>query len=130
MIIESDIDDVFQSVYTAIMSNLQKPLGKDLSWIIVLVKEHNISLIPQLEAVISNYQQNQAIQEKGLIDIQDVDDNECFKCSIVRYLNPSNHHPSTITKADKYFAKKNYFKEKDPIYVSKNVAKKSILIYY
>ena len=46
MIIESDIDDVFQSVYTAIMSNLQRPLGKDLSWIIVLVKEHNISLIP------------------------------------------------------------------------------------
>ena len=46
-----------------------------------------------------------------MIDIQDVDDNECFKCSIVRYLNPSDHHPSTITKADKYFAKKNYFKD-------------------
>ena len=43
MIIDSDIDDVFQSVYTAIMSN---SLGKDSSWIIVLVKEHNISLIP------------------------------------------------------------------------------------
>ena len=46
MIIDSDIDHVFQSVYTVIMSNLQKSLGKDSSWIIVLVKEHNISLIP------------------------------------------------------------------------------------
>ena len=46
-----------------------------------------------------------------MINIQDVDDNECFKWSIVRYLSPSDHHPSIITKADKYFAKKIYFKD-------------------
>ena len=30
----------------------------------------------------------------------------------MRYLNPANHHPSRITKADKDFAKKRDFKDK------------------
>ena len=41
---ESDIDDVFQSVYTTITSNIQKSLGRGSSWIIDLVIEHNISI--------------------------------------------------------------------------------------
>ena len=35
-----------------------------------------------------------------------MDGNEYFKWSIVRYLNPENHHPARITKADKSFTKK------------------------
>ena len=31
---ESDIDDVFQSIYTTIKPNIQKSLGKDSGWII------------------------------------------------------------------------------------------------
>ena len=30
---ESDTDDVFQSIYTTIISNIQKSLGKDSRWI-------------------------------------------------------------------------------------------------
>ena len=41
-----------------------------------------------------------------MINTQNIDDNECFKWSIFRYLNPTNHHPARITKADKDFAKK------------------------
>ena len=37
-------------------------------------------------------------------------DNECFKWSLVRYLNPANDHLASITKADKDFAKKLDFK--------------------
>ena len=48
---------------------------------------------------------------KGLIDIQNTDDNECFKWSIIRYLNPAYHHPARITKADKGFAKNLDFKD-------------------
>ena len=94
---------------------------------------------------------------KGLINIQNIDDNECFKWSIVRYLNPANHHPARITKADKHFAKKVDFKYiKFPAKITelkkripsafvflamqinkniqsmhqKNVVKKNLLIYY
>ena len=95
-----------------------------------------------------------------MINIQNIDDNECFKWSIVRYLNPALRNPARNTKANKEFAKKLDFKdmkfpvkirdihkfektysisisvfgyenkEKHPIYVSKNVVKKNMLIYY
>ena len=95
-----------------------------------------------------------------MINIQNIDDNECFKWIRVRYLNPADRNPPRITKADKEFAKKLEFKnmkftakiraiykiekkisigisvfgyenkEKHPIYVSKNAVKKTMLIYY
>ena len=48
---------------------------------------------------------------KGLINIQNIDDNDSFKWSLVRYLNPADHYPTRITKADKDFAKKFDFKD-------------------
>ena len=48
---------------------------------------------------------------KGLINVQNIDDNQCFKWSIVRYLNPRDHNPRRITKVDKDFAKKLDFKD-------------------
>ena len=41
-----------------------------------------------------------------MINIQNTDDNECFKLSIVKYLNPPDRNPARITKVDKEFAKK------------------------
>ena len=37
---------------------------------------------------------------KALINIQNIDDNECFKWSLVRYLNPADHSPKIITRLD------------------------------
>ena len=48
--------------------------------------------------------------KKGLINIQNADNNECFKWCLVRYFNPTNHYPAGITKTDKGFAKKLDFK--------------------
>ena len=74
--------------------------------------------------------------------------------SIVRCLNPANHHPARITKAEKYFKnikfpvairdiykieKKNSIgisilgygnKEKHPIYISKKCCEEKKHIYY
>ena len=41
---ESDIDHVFQWIYTIIISNIQKSLGKGSDWIIDLVIDHTISI--------------------------------------------------------------------------------------
>ena len=41
---ESDIDYVFESIYTTIISNIQKSFGKGLGWITDSVIEHNISI--------------------------------------------------------------------------------------
>ena len=41
---ESDINDVFQSIYTTVISNMQKSLGKGSDWITDSVIDHNISI--------------------------------------------------------------------------------------
>ena len=41
---ESDINDVFQSIYTIIITNIQKSLGKGSDWIIDSVIDHTISI--------------------------------------------------------------------------------------
>ena len=46
-----------------------------------------------------------------MINIQIIDDNECFKWFIVRYVNPTDHDPRRITKANKDFTKKIDFKD-------------------
>ena len=47
-----------------------------------------------------------------MINIQNTDDNECFKWCLVRYLNPADRNPARITKANKDFAKKPDLKDK------------------
>ena len=52
---ENDIDDVFQSIYTAVTSNIQRSLGKGSGWVIDSVIDHLLvfqSIILLLEAVI------------------------------------------------------------------------------
>ena len=46
-----------------------------------------------------------------MINIQNTDDNECFKWCFFRYLNPADYNLARITKADKDFKKKLYFKD-------------------
>ena len=46
-----------------------------------------------------------------MIIIQNTDDEEFFKCWLVRYLHSADHHPARITKADQSFARKLYYKD-------------------
>ena len=52
---ESDIDDVFESTYTTIISNIQKYLGKRSGWITDSVIDHNISILRYNPLAGSNY---------------------------------------------------------------------------
>ena len=45
-----------------------------------------------------------------MINIKNIDGNECFKWCLVRYLNPADHHPARITKTDTDFAETLDFK--------------------
>ena len=46
-----------------------------------------------------------------MINVQNIDDNECFKWYLIRYVNPAYHNPVIVTKADKDLAKKLDFKD-------------------
>ena len=111
---ESDTENVFKSIYTKIRKNIQKSLEKDSGWIIDSVIDHCISISKYNRLAGSNY--NNLPKElnhprKGLINIQNTDDNECFKWCLVRYLNPADHNPRRITKADNDFATRLDFKD-------------------
>ena len=109
IISESDIDDLFESIYTTIISNIQKSLRNGPDWIVDSVIEHNISISKYNLLAGSSYiklPKELDYPRKKLINIQNINNNECFK-----YLNSSDHHLSRITKANKYFTKKLNFKD-------------------
>ena len=134
---------MFQSIYITIISNIQKSLGKGSDWIIDSVIDHAISISKYSPLTVSSYirlPKKLDRPRKELVNIQNINDNECFKWCLVRYLNTADRNPSRITKPDKDFAKKLDFKdikfpvkvrdicqnkEKHLIYVSRNVAKKT-----
>ena len=110
---ESDIDNLFESIYSTIISNIQKSLGKGSGWIIDSVIDHTLSISKYNPLAGSSYiklPKELNRPRKGLINIQNIDDNQWFKWSIVRYLNPADRNPARITKADKEYAKKLDFK--------------------
>ena len=41
---ESDINDAFESIYTTIISNIQKSLGEGSGWIMDSFIDHNINI--------------------------------------------------------------------------------------
>ena len=42
---ENDIDDVFESIYRTIISNIHKPLEKRSGWITDLILDHTIIIL-------------------------------------------------------------------------------------
>ena len=99
---EKDIDDVFESIYTTITSLIQKSLVKGSVWTIIdSIIDHNIS-IPKYNLLAgSNYRRlpkELDHSRKGLTNMQNIDDHKCKSST------------AWITKTDKYFAEKFYFK--------------------
>ena len=106
---ESDIDNVFQSIFTTIIKNIQKSLGKGSGWVIDSFIDHTVSISKYNPLAGSSYiklPKELDHPRKSLINVQNTDDNECFKWCFVRYLNPADHNPRRITKADQDFAKR------------------------
>ena len=82
IIIETDISDMFQSIYNTIKSNIQKSLKKGSSSIIDSIIDYNIGISKHSFTAGSNYiklPQKLDHPRKGLINIKNIKDNECFK---------------------------------------------------
>ena len=82
------------------MTNIQKSLGKGSGWIIDLIIDHTLSISKYNLLVGSSYiklPKELDYPRIGLINVQNSDDNKCFKWCLVRYLNPADHDQRTIT---------------------------------
>ena len=113
MINETDIDNIFESVCTRIISNIQKSVRKDSVRIIDSVIDHNINISKCNPSSGSSYiklPKEFDHPKKGLINIQNIDNSECFKWCLIRYLYLAVHHLAIIAKAGKDFAMKPDFK--------------------
>ena len=111
---ESDMDDVFEWIYTIIIWNIHKSIGKGSSWIIDSAIEHNINISKYDHLAGSSYiKLSKELDHpgKGPINIQNIDDNECFKWSLASCLNAADHHPARISKADNACLRKLDFKD-------------------
>ena len=98
---ESDIDNVLKSIYTTIISNMQAFLGKGGGWIIDSVVNHNINISKYNTLAGSRYiklPRELDNARKGLINIQNIDDNECFLWCLVRYLHTTNCNQQELQK--------------------------------
>ena len=79
-------------------------LGKGSGWIIDSVIDHTISISKYNPLAGSSYigLHNELDHPREiLINIQNIDDNESFKWCFLRYLNPVDHNPRRIRKANK-----------------------------
>ena len=77
---------MFKSIYTSIIENIQKYLGKNLGWITDSVIDHTISISKYNTLAGSSYTKLPKELDhlrKGLINMQNTDDNECFKWCLV-----------------------------------------------
>ena len=92
---ESNIYDAFESVCSTITLNILTFLGKGKGWIIHSVLDHTINTSKYNLLAGSSYQITKRTRpsKKGLINIQNFDDNECFNWCLFRYLHPAYHNP-------------------------------------
>ena len=92
-----------------------KTFWKSSDWNFDSVIDHTISISKYNPLAGSNYiklPKELDHPAKRLINIQNNDDNECFKRCLVRYSNPADRNPAGITKADKYFARRLDFRDR------------------
>ena len=111
---ESDIDDVFESIYRTIISNVQKSPGQGSSWIIDSVILHNINISKYNPLACSSYiklPKELDYPRNSLTNVQNINDNKCFKWRLVMYLHPEDRNPGRTAKADRDFAKCLDFKD-------------------
>ena len=77
----------------SIISNIQKILGKVLGWITDSVIDHNINISKQDPLAGSRYEKlpNELGHPRiGLVNIENIDDSECFNQCLFRYLHPAD----------------------------------------
>ena len=124
------------SIYAKVISSIQKFLGGSSGWIIDSIFDHNISISKYNSLAWRIYiklPKELNHLRKGLINIQNIDDNGCFKWWIVWYLHSVDHNPKRFTKADKEIAKKLDFKDiKFPVKVADflKIEKKNFMLVF
>ena len=117
---------MLKSVYTTIIKNIHS--GRILDCTISISMYNPLGEICYLK-----FPKELDHLRKGLINIQNIDNNNCLKWRLVGYVNPADHYPARITETDKGIAKRLDFKDikfpiKIEIFTKLNKKKNSIYV--
>ena len=85
---QTGIDNLFEPIFSTLMSYIQKFFGEGSAWTIDFVIDCTISTSKYNPLAASTYvklQKELDHPRKWFIHIQNIDDNEYFKLSIIRY---------------------------------------------
>ena len=107
------INNVLESVYMTIIWNIQNSLGKGSGKIIDSVEDHNINISKYISLAGTSYiklPKELNHPKKGLIDIQNIQDNEWFKWCLIRYFYPEDDHLARIQRVERLFGDELDFK--------------------
>ena len=95
-------------IYSTIITSIQKSLRKCSDWITDSVFNHTINISKYNPLAGSNYMKlpkeletpSPSLKKESLINIENTDVNECFKCFFMRYLNSVVHQQARIRKTN------------------------------
>ena len=97
----SEIDYVFESMYSVIMTKVWRYQAEVSGWNMDSMIEQNINISkykPLKCSSCTELSKKLNNSRKGLINIQNGDDNENLKWCLVKYLKSANHHLTKIRK--------------------------------
>ena len=111
---ESDFDDVFELIYSTIISNIKKCIGEGLSQIIDSAVDHTNNISKQAFKWQQFCQITKRIRpsRKRFIFLN-ISDDERFKLCLARYLHHADHYLAKIRKDDKIHFKDIKFPARD-----------------
>jgi hypothetical protein len=103
----NEAEDVVKLSAERIIGKIESCQERGSNWRVIMVKRHEIDVVHFNPLVGSSFIELPAplkSDKNGLINIENMDDNECFRWCHVRHLKPKKQKANKITKPDRKFA--------------------------
>ena len=113
---ENDIETVISDAGNELVNRISEWISEGSGWAIKSVDKHEIDISKYKPLRGSSYLPlpEKLKNKKGLINIKNENDNECFRSCHLVYLFPDENHPQRISKYEKYINKVKYDKNRFP----------------
>ena len=103
---ETDIKSSLQASQQKILNKIAQWVSEGSGWTIQSIENHYINIVNYSPLKGSSHiKLPQVLKNRGLINLQNKD-NECFRWSHIRHLNPQEKDPQRIKKTDKQHIEK------------------------
>ena len=103
----NEVEDAVRLSAERIIGKIESYQERGSNWRVIMVERHEVDVVHFNPLVGSSFIELPAplkSDKNGLINIENMDDNECFRWCHVRHLKPKKQKANKITKPDRKFA--------------------------